>query len=56
MHAVVFKHTEEFKRIEVRDRFDFEDRFLNSLVPLIPARNTGNTIRAHRGFVYFFIP
>jgi hypothetical protein len=38
MHAVVFKHTKELKRIEVRGRFDFEDRFLETLVPPHPSR------------------
>ncbi len=31
MHAMVFKHREEFGKIEVKDRFDFEDRFLHAL-------------------------
>jgi len=31
MHAVVFKHREEFEKVEVKDRFDFEDRFLHTL-------------------------
>ena len=33
MQAVVFRHAEEFGRIEVSGRFDFEDRFLPTLVP-----------------------
>jgi hypothetical protein len=32
MQAVVFKHTEVVEKIEVNDRFDFEDRCLGHLV------------------------
>jgi hypothetical protein len=38
MHAVVFKHTEEVEKIEVKDRFDFEDRCLSLLVPPRPCK------------------
>lgn len=33
MHAVVFKHTEEFGKLDVKGRFDFEDTFLHTFVP-----------------------
>ncbi len=36
MRAVVFKDTGEVEKVEVKDRFDFEDTFLNSLVPPRP--------------------
>ena len=36
MHALVFNHTEELRNIEVKDRFDFEDTVLKTLVPTRP--------------------
>lgn len=38
MDAVVITLTGEQQRFEVRDRFDFEDRFLRTLVPPRPCR------------------
>ncbi|GLH73386.1 hypothetical protein GETHLI_18880 [Geothrix limicola] len=39
MYAVVSKHRQEIEKIEVRDRFDFEDRCLSHLVPPRPCRD-----------------
>jgi len=33
MQAVILKHTGEFVKIEVKNRFDFEDGFLFALFP-----------------------
>jgi hypothetical protein len=38
MRAVIFNHTNELIRIEVKDRFEFEDTILNTLIPPRPCR------------------
>jgi hypothetical protein len=39
MQALVFHHTEEIGKFEVKDRFEFEDTFLNAWVPARPCRD-----------------
>lgn len=56
MRAVVFKDTGEVEKVEVKDRFDFEDTFLNSLVPPVLAWSTGSTTPAPKGSMYSSIP
>ncbi|GLH74153.1 hypothetical protein GETHLI_26550 [Geothrix limicola] len=38
MQAVVFKRAMEIEKFEVKDRFEFEDRFLAALMPPRPCR------------------
>lgn len=53
MQAVVFRHEEEFGRIEVASRFDFEDRFLPILVPPRPCRDYREPHPSPRGVRVF---
>ena len=57
MRAVVFKDTGEVEKVEVKDRFDFEDTFLNSLVPPPSLLGVpGNTTPAPKGSTCSSIP
>jgi hypothetical protein len=38
MRALVFDHIKELEMVEVKDRFDFEDTFLDTLVPPRPCK------------------
>lgn len=56
MHALVFKHTQVFGKIEVRDRFEFEDRFLKALVPPRPCTDYTEPHPSPRGVRVFVHP
>ena len=55
MQALVFNHEDELEQIEVRDRFDFEDQFLASLVPARPSLDYREHQPSHLG-VHVFSP
>jgi hypothetical protein len=56
MQAVVFKNTEEIGKVEVMDRFDFEDKFLH--VRFLPrcSRRYLEHHPSHRGVHVFMDP
>ena len=56
MHALVFNHTEELGKIEVKDRFDFEDRCLSLLVPPRPCKEYREHRPGPRGVHVFLHP
>ncbi len=56
MQAVVFKHTEEIEKIEVQDRFDFEDRCLGHWVHPRPCKGSLEPDPGPRGIRVFLHP
>ena len=56
MHALVFNHAEELGKIEVKDRFDFEDTFLNTWVPPRPCREYREHHPSPHGIHVFIVP
>jgi hypothetical protein len=56
MQAVVFKLMEEIGKIEVKDRFDFEDRFLHIRFRPRRTRNYLEHQPSHRGVHVFMDP
>jgi hypothetical protein len=56
MHAVVFNDQKEFRKIEVKDRFEFEDTFLHALVPPRPCTDYREHHPSPRGVHVFLHP
>jgi hypothetical protein len=56
MHAIFFDRIGELARIEVRDRFDFEDTILPALVPTRPSRQYGDHHPGPEGVHVFVRP
>ncbi|MDR3685320.1 MAG: hypothetical protein P4L11_16445 [Geothrix sp.] len=56
MHALVFNRTEELGKIEVKDRFDFEDTYLNAWVPSRPCREYREPHPSPQGVHVFRVP
>ncbi|HJV49794.1 MAG TPA: hypothetical protein VJ549_11015 [Geothrix sp.] len=56
MQAVVFKRAEPIETIEVKDRFEFEDRFLAVLMPPRPCREYTEPHPSPRGIRVFRHP
>jgi hypothetical protein len=56
MNALVFNHTGELKTFEVKDRFDFEDRVLHTLVPPQPCQEYTDHHPSPRGVHVFLHP
>lgn len=56
MQAVVFQHAKEIEKVEVKDRFDFEDRCLGHLVHPRPCKDCLEHDPGPRGIRVFLHP